>query len=240
MNKLVGFVASVLLLAATGFAQGFWQKKAPGQWTLRECETMLNDSPWAKSRTIGDVLIEDLEKAGSIEGREGRPWITYTARFWSAAPVRQAFVRQRQLSKNFIALPPEQKRSVAERNDRILSMEFADRIVLAVDYATNVDSYRRDLARYWQTRPGSAWSMDTILITGRGRMPPLDVQVVPGEGGQFFIHFPRTVNGQPVVSPGDKNISLEFIHPEIGVLRTERMLFNFKVKDMTASGAAVY
>jgi hypothetical protein len=240
MNTRVGLVLMALLLAATAFAQGFWQKKAPGAWTLRECAMLLTDSPWAKSRTIGDVLIEDLEKAGSIEGREDRPWITYAARFWSATPMRQAFVRQRQLSKDFNILPPEQKRSVAERNDIILGMEFPDRIVLAVDYATNVDSYRRDLARYWQTRPASAWSMDTFLITGRGRIPPLDVRVVQGEGGQFALHFPRTVNEQPVVGPGDKNISLEFVHPNVGVLQTERMLFNFKVKEMTVAGATVY
>jgi hypothetical protein len=240
MSMRIGLVLSALLLTATGFAQGFWQKKAPGDWTSRECEMLLADSPWAKSRTIGSVLIEDIEKAGSIDGREGYPWIAYTARFWSARPVRLASVRQRQLSKDFIALPQEQKRSVAERNERLLNMEFPGRSVVVVVYATNVDAYRRDLARFWQTRPAATWSMDTFLITGRGRIPPLDVQVIPGEGGQFEIHFPRTVEGQPVVSPSDKTISLEFIHPDIGVLRTERILFNFKVKDMIVDGTAVY
>ena len=240
MRTRIRLVPFALLLTATGFAQGFWQKKAPGDWTLRECEKLLTDSPWAKSRTIGDVLIEDLEKAGSIDGREGHPWIAYTARFWSAPPVRQAFVRQRQLSKDFLALLPEQKRSVTEGNDRILSTEFPDRIVLLVAYATNVDSYRRDLARFWQTRPAAIWSMDTFLITGRGRIPPLEVQVVPGEGGQFELHFPRTANGQPVISSSDKTVSLEFIHPDVGVLRTERILFSFKVKEMIFGGAAVY
>jgi len=240
MSARIGIMLLALSLTATGFAQGFWQKKAPGTWTPRECELLFLDSPWAKSRTIGDVLIEDLEKAGSIEGREGRPWITYTARFWSALPVRQAFVRLRQLSKDFSSLPPEQQRNVGERNDRILGLEFPDRIVLAVDYSTNVDSYRRDLARYWQTRPTSAWSMDTFLNTGRGRIAPLDVQVLMGEGGVFALHFPRSLDGQPVIRPDAKNISLEIVHPDIGMLRSERMLFTFKVKDMSVAGAAVY
>jgi hypothetical protein len=240
MSTRIGLVLLALLLTASGFAQGFWQKKAPGDWTSRECEMLLTDSPWAKSRTIGDVLIEDMEKAASIEGREGHPWIVYTARFWSARPLRQASVRQRQLSKDFIALPPEQKRIVAERNDRILNMEFPGRIVVVVVYATNVDSYKRDLARFWQTRPVAIWSMDTFLITARGRIPPLDVQVVPGEGGQFELHFPRTVDGQPVVSPSDKTISLEFIHPDIGMLRTERIHFNFKVKDMIVGSTTIF
>ena len=195
MNTRMGLVLMALLLAATAFAQGFWQKKAPGAWTSRECEMLLTDSPWAKSRTIGDVLIEDLEKAGSIEGREGRPWITYTARFWSATPVRQAFVRQRQLSKDFHipASGAEADRGRTERPHSQHGISLTGSSWRSI-YATNVDSYRRDLARYWQTRPAAIWSMDTFLITGRGRIPPLDVQVVPGEGGQFATSFPP--NGQ--------------------------------------------
>lgn len=240
MRTRIIHVPLALLLTASVFAQGFWQKKTPEKWTQGECEKLLTDSPWAKNRTIGNVIIEDLEKAGSIDGRESQPWITYRARFWSALPVRQAFVRLRQFSKDFIALPPEQKRSVVEQNDRILSAEFPDRIVILVAYATNVDSYRRDLARFWQTRPPAIWSMDTFLVTGRGRIPPLAVQVVPGEGGQFELHFPRTVDGQPVIGASDKNVSLEFVHPDVGVLRTERILFSFKVKEMIVGSAALY
>jgi len=240
MSTRVALVPLVLLLTSVGFAQGFWQKKAPGEWSAQECEKLLTDSPWAKSRTVGDVLIEEIGKPASVDGREGHPWIAYAARFWSARPVRQAFVRQLQLAKGFISLSPEQKLSIEEQNDRILSMEFPDRIVLTVVCSTNVESYKRDLVRFWQTRPAALWTMDTFLITGKGRIPPLGVGVAPGAGGQFELHFPRTIDRQPVVSPSDKSISLEFVHPDIGVLRTERLLFNFKVKEMILAGEVIY
>jgi hypothetical protein len=240
MSTRIALVLLALLPAVAGFAQGFWQKKAPGQWSARECESLLTDSPWAKSRILGDVLIEDLEKPGSIEGREGHPWISYTARFWSAQPVRQAYVRQLRLSKDFLALLPERKQTAEESHQRLLNTEFSDRIVLMIVCTTNFDAYKRDLIRYWQTRPGALWAMDTFLITSKGRIPPLAVGVVPGEGGQFELHFPRTLNKQPVVGPADKSISIEFIHPDTGVLRTERILFNFKVKDMILGGVPIY
>jgi hypothetical protein len=114
MSMSIRLVALVLLLTSAGFAQGFWQKKAPGEWSPKECEKVLTDSPWAKSRTIGDVMIEEIGKPESVDGREGHPWVAYTARFWSALPVRQALVRQLQLTKDFVSMSPERKRCVVE------------------------------------------------------------------------------------------------------------------------------
>jgi hypothetical protein len=233
-------VALALSLASAGFVQGFWQKKKPEEWSARECEKLLVDSPWAKSRTFGNVLIEQIGDPSSVEGREGNPWIAYTARFWSARPVREAFVRQLRLAKEFRSLPPEKKTSAEEAHARILAEEFSDRIVVMIVYSTNVESYRRDLARHWQTRPAALWVMDTFLISGFGRIPPLGVRVVPGEGGQFELLFPRAVDGRPVVGPADKSISLEFVHPDMGVLRTERVHLDFKVKDMILDGQPVF
>jgi hypothetical protein len=37
-----------LLLLLLGFADSFWEIKAPADWTLAELQTMLSDSPWAQ------------------------------------------------------------------------------------------------------------------------------------------------------------------------------------------------
>ena len=166
--------------------------------------------------------------------------MSYSARFWSARPVRQAYVRQLQSARDFISLPPDQKLSIEAQNERMLRAEYPDRIVLVVICATNVDSYKRDLIRYWQTRPPAQWAMDTFLLTGKGRIKPLGVAVAPGAGDQLELNFPRSIDGQPVVSPKDKSISVELVHPDIGVLRSERILFTYKVKDMTLGGKAIY
>lgn len=230
----------MLWLAISGFAQGFWEKKTPASWSAQECRKLLTDSPWAKSRTLGDVLIEEIGKEASVDGREGHPWMTYSARFWSARPMREAYVRQLQSAKEFLSLPPEQKQSLEAQNDLMLRAEYSDRVVLVLICATNVDSYKRDLIRYWQTRAPALWAMDTFLLTGKGRIKPLGVAVAPGAGDQLEINFPRAIDGQPVIGPNDKSISLELVHPDIGVLRSERLLFNYKVKDMTLGGRIIF
>ncbi len=230
----------VLWLVAAAFAQGFWEKKPSAEWSPRECEKLLTDSPWAKSRVLGNVLIEEIGNPSSVDGREGNPWLAYSARFWSARPVRQAYVRQLRLAKDFLALPPDQKQKIEAQNDRMLSAEYSDRIVLVVGCSTNVESYKRDLVRYWQTRPPAMWAIDTFLLSSKGRIPPLGVAVAQGAGDQLELTFPRVISGQPVVGPNDKSISLEFVHPNIGVLRSERILFSFKVKEMTMDGKAVF
>jgi hypothetical protein len=240
MRTRICMIPLILLLTSAGFAQSFWQKKTPQEWSVRECEKLLTDSPWAKSKTIGDVLIEDLEKSASVDGREGNPWVTYTARFWSALPVRQAFVRQTQASREFLSLAPEQKRSVDEQNSRVLGAEFPDHIVLIVTIASNVESYKRDLLRVWQARPASQWAMDTFLMAGKNRVPPLDVRVATEVGMQLQIRFPRILNRQAIVDPGVTSLSLELVHPNVGVLRSERLLFTFKVKEMMLGGVAIY
>lgn len=37
-----------LLLLLLGFADSFWETKAPADWTLAELQTLLSDSPWAQ------------------------------------------------------------------------------------------------------------------------------------------------------------------------------------------------
>lgn len=227
-------------LAFAGAVQGFWEKKQPPEWSPQECKKLLTDSPWAKNRTLGNVLIEEIGNPASVDGREGNPWISYTARFWSARPVRQAYVRQLQSAKDFLALPPGQKRSIEAQNELMLKAEFADRVVVVLVCTTNVDSYKRDIIRYWQSRPPSLWAADTFLLTGRGRIKPLGVAVAPGAGDQLELNFPRTVEGRPVIDARDKSISVELVHPDIGVLKSERLLFNYRVKDMTLAGKIIY
>ncbi len=240
MTAWFAFVTLFLWCTVSAFAQGFWEKKPVSEWSPRECQKLLTDSPWAKSRVLGDVLIEQIGDPSSVDGREGNPWLSYAAKFWSARPVRQAYVRQLRLAKDFQALPQEQKQKIEEQNERMLSAEYSDRIVLVVGFSTNVESYRRDLIRYWQTRPSAIWATDTFLLAGKGRISPLGVAVAPGVGDQLELTFPRSSDGQPVVGPNDKSISLEFVHPNIGVLKSERMLFNFKIKDMTVAGKPVF
>jgi len=220
-------------------AQGFWAKKDWRQWSERECRKILEDSPWARSRIIGVSVLRETGQTAPVDGRVSEPQITYVAQLWSALPVRQAAIRRVQLDSNFAKLPESDRKALEERHNRVLEADFADRIVIKVLISTNVPQYVQDLSRYLQNRPGDLWKQDTFLIAGSQRVPPAEVRVSP-DGSEFQLIFPRHVNGQPVIRPGDKSFSLEFVHPTTGPLREQRVLLEFKVADLTMNQQTLF
>jgi Spy/CpxP family protein refolding chaperone len=226
-------LALAMLLAGTAAQGQFWTKKAYGEWSKQDCGKMLNDSPWAQSRTLGRVFIQKMYEDAAVPGRDQTPQITYTVRLLSAPPVRQAMVRLAQLNAEYARLTPEQKADLDARHKQLVEEAFADRIVVQVVYSTTALAYRSELATRWQAQAEEVLKQEINLITERGRVPPARVFVGGGAGGEIQLIFPRTVNGRPVIEVGDKNVSVEFQHPTVGVLSGERIFVEFKVKNMT-------
>ena len=228
---------AILFLPLSLSAEGFWIKKDFTGWSVRECTKLLNDSPWAKSQTITEIFIEQIgEQPSSVPGREHAPRITYLAQIWSAAPIRQAVVRQARLRPEFNKLPAPQRQAIEGQQVSVLEQKFPDRIVVRVEYSTTVPAYERALASYWQTRSLGAWNQDTFLSGRSGRQSPVDVQVSSGAGGDFVLVFAREINGEPVIGPKDKSFFIELQCPAIEKLPAQRLLIEFKLKDMAFKG----
>jgi hypothetical protein len=221
-------------------AEGFWAKKDFTEWSARECAKLLNDSPWAKSQTITEIFIEEIGEPGSVPSREHAPQITYLAQIWSAEPIREAMVRQARLAPEFKKLPDPQREAMEAQQARLLEQSYPDHIVVRIEYSTTVPAYERALASYWQTRPRGAWVQDTFLSSSSGRRSPVDVQVGGGAGGYFVLVFARAVNGEPVIGPRDKSFTLELQCPPIEKLPGQRLLMEFKLKDMAFKGRPVF
>lgn len=236
--------SSVMLLAlavmATAAEAQFWAKKAYGEWSRQDCGKMLNDSPWAQSRTLGRVFIQRLEEEAEVPGRDQTPQITYTVRLLSAPPIRQAMVRLAQLNPEYAKLTPEQKAELDARHKKMMSDTFADRVVVQILFSTTALAYRSELASRWQAQAEEVLKQEMYLITARGRFPPARVFVGAGAGGEIQLIFPRMVGGRPVIEAGDKNVALEFQHPTVGVLTGERMYVEFKVKNMVVNNALLF
>jgi hypothetical protein len=64
------------------------------------------------------------------------------------------------------------------------------------------------------------------------------VRYVPGGGTrpEFDLYFPRQINGQPVLLPEDKNVSVELMHPTIGTLPSQRIFVEFRTAKMSVGG----
>src|SRR5262245_4951281 len=92
-----------LLLAV----QAQWEKKPYAQWSEKEAQKVLNDSPWAKTQVFSSPYEMFRSPVGNApqpgrQGRAGDPTagtpaqsihINFRVRLLSARPIRQAFSR---------------------------------------------------------------------------------------------------------------------------------------------------
>ncbi len=220
-------------------AQDFWVKRNFDQWSLEECLRLLRDSPWTKSVTFTRVFIQSSAQAAAVPGRDDTPQITYAAQIWSAAPIRQAAVQRTRLSKEYASLNEQMRQETEANAASLLKDAFSDRIEIRVEFSTTTPAYEQPLAAYWQNRPSAIWQQDTFLITATGKHPPAQV-CKEGLAGYFVLVFARTVDGRPVIGATDKGFSLDFYSPAVGVLPTEHVLLDFRLKEMTIRGIPVF
>ena len=252
-------VATLLVsLSALAWAQSndFWVKKDYKQWNEKECRRLLENSPWAQDFTVTKTEITALQAPAlnspintgtggttnpGERGRENNAHIQYRVQFRSALPVRQALVRMQQLANNYDQMPTEQKQMFDERAGKLLQADFSNIIAVHVGYSSNIPLYDRELANYWQVQTNDQLKNTSFLIGPQGqKIPPARFTTTTGAGREFTFYFPRSVDGQPLVTTRDKTLKLEFVHPRISNEKEERVLLEFKVDKMLMNGAAVY
>ena len=167
--------------------------------------------------------------------------LAYTIQIRSALPVRQALVRRAQLQQNYDRMPAEDRQRFDQEIERFLAEDFSDRVVILVMFDSNVDLDRRDVVRHWQAQSTQTLKNSVFLIGSKGRKAELQDFMLANPNGQAFqLTFPRKVDGQELVGPGDKNLMLEFIHPATTRKPERRALVEFKVKKMLVDGQLEY
>ncbi len=233
MKRIILFLFPTLFLAGNLAisASEFWEKKDYSQWTERECKKMLEDSPWAKTYTI--------ESLGAYE---------YSIQLRSALPIRKAIVRQMQIASKYKDLPKEQRQQFDKRAEEYLSTTYPDMIVMYLKGGPNPEKLHRaaatsvQLLRYWQTQTTEMLKNTVYLIRASGdKVPILQYNVSQGDECAFQFLFPRQYQGQPVLGPEDKSLTLEFYYPTSPSYNsTERAFVEFKTAKMLINGKLEY
>jgi len=264
MRKTAGWVLAALLLAsAAAGAAEFWEQKKYTQWSKKDVDKMLNDSPWTQDFEDTDVNIDPLQSpalssgpplnesgAGAPEtgdtdvglrARESVARLRYIFQIRSALPVRQALVRRAQLQQDYERMPAEQRRIFDQQSEQFLSGDFSNRVVIFVSFDSNIDFDKRELARHWQTQSTEMLKNSVYLIGSKGRKAELQEFTLANPSGQAFqFTFPRVVDGEELAGLDDKSLQLEFIHPGIRGKKERRVLVEFKVKKMLLDGQLEY
>lgn len=216
MRRAFVLVLVALALALPAGAQ-FWEKKESSQWSKSECEKMLRDSPWARSKSLSRATIRTLQEGSDVAGRDSNLVVTYTALLWSARPVREAVVRQAQLDPNYARLSAAEKKTLDERHQRLLNTDFSQVVVVRLSYGSNAQEYDLDLARHWQQQSPAQLQQAVYLLIGKRRVNASEVRIAQGAGRDIYLVFPRVVEGQSILGPADSRLALELEHPNVGL-----------------------
>jgi len=248
-KALISLAGIICLVSLAASGTEFWEKKKFHQWSEGEVKKLLTDSPWAHEYVVSEVHIDappasfgaDSNAEANTREREQQPQMIYRVQFRSALPIRQALVRRAQLQQGYDQLPAEQKKGFDQQAEKFLAEEFPEQVVIYVSFDTNVNLDLREAARYWQTQTTEKLKNSAYLIGAKGAKAQLQDFTLADQGGQAFqFTFPRTVEGQALAASQDKELQLEFIHPNIRGRGEKRVLVKFNIKNMVLDSQLEY
>ncbi len=248
MRTGVSFALVFLLLTAlTGEAViGQKQEESWKEWTKADAEKILNHSPWGQQQVdtdLSEMFYQPTTDARTSGGRAPNAGsrleqgatnqetkLTYGIRFFSARPVRQAFIRIIQLRQK--DLEPD----VIERMNNFAELPSADSIIITV---TIEGTDKRSLGKVMQIISSAATGTlknTTYLERNDGKRLFLEEYVPPGKDGfgARFI-FPRIVNERQFLTPEIRDV--RFVS-EFGT--TIKLNMRFNVADMMVNGKLEY
>jgi hypothetical protein len=223
------YLRAVLIVIVAGLfgaihAQNDLPKKPFSEWTKKEIEKILNDSPWATQREVRIKFDKETQKAaGSYSGvsaaaaaqadtevsSQAPVDFVFTVRLRSALPVRQAMVRLKNLETNTEKMTGEQRAAFDKQTRGLLECPAC-----AANYVVTLSSKSKNSpgadAVYTTFKGGRLTDLQRYVYIANERgdrrslvffVPPK----APGEEAVFF--FPRAdEKGTPLLTPANKEL----------------------------------
>jgi len=194
------FIISISFL----WAADFWADKDYTSWTEKECETVLNKSPWVFSSSLSQVNSFSM---GMGETERERT-VTFRFRMLSAKPIRMAFGQLQLLGKPGDAAVGDQMKQMVE-----MPPDKDNRIAVQVDFSVRPagDSSAREIHSFLLGAHLSDFRDNTYLGSSEKDLVPLLEYRPPNpkQPNAVFI-FPRLDDKEvPFFSGNEKWISLK-------------------------------
>jgi hypothetical protein len=240
MKKKIA-IALITLMAAAAVAQKK-DEKSWAEWSKKDAEKILTDSPWSKAQTDTDTSemfyspTNDPRRTGvsstpTTGARIGEGAvnsavnITFQVRFFSARPVRQALARMMEINNK----PPD---DVVAKLHQFAEMQSTNSIIVTVTFASPDQRYSGIVMQQFNSAATGSLKNDAYLQRADGKQLFLEEYVPPGKDGfgARFI-FLREVDGEPFVK--DANGDLRFYAKYPNGIKIDR---RFKLADMMYQG----
>jgi hypothetical protein len=248
MQRIVTVLLLICVLTLNANAQ---KKLKPWtEWSEKETQKMLSDSPWGQTQTdtnTSEMFYSETGRPSTQRGASSRPLdspgtsgsdrtnqgalnqainTNYRIRLLTAKPIRQAIARQAQLQNPQLA---EQLKAFAEQ-------QTDKYIVVAVNYDSTDQRFTANRMQIFNSINTGVLKNNTYLETKDGQRIFLQQYIAPindGMGAKFV--FPRTLNNEP------------FVTPQSGYLRfysdidtNIKLNMRFKVSEMIYDGKLEY
>ena len=249
MRKLAMAILVAALFAPSMLAQ---KLKSWDQWSQKDAQKILDDSAWGRTQTDTDASQMFYSPTSQPPGRglgtratsndssrtsQGATNqavnLNYRIRFFTAKPVRQAFVRLMELSQ------PNLPKETLERLNQFANLHSDQYIIVAVTFDSTDRRYSGPAEQAFGTATAEILKNDTYLERKDGKRLFLTEYVAPGKDGfgARFI-FPRTMDGQPFLSPdsGEVRFYSQFAIGSTGL----KLNMRYKVSDMIYDGQLEY
>ena len=239
--EILSIAATLLVLGlATAMAQ-----KADQQWTdwsKKEAQKMLDDSPWGRIQTETDTRemmfsptagagTSSVNSARSVSGANNQSInLTFHVRFFSARPIRQALARMMEIENETL------KADQLTRLHNFGEMKSSDSIIITVSFDSPDGRYSGPAIQAFGSNTTGTLKNDCYLQRSDGKQLFLQEYVPPGKDGfgARFI-FSRDLGGQPFIN--DKSGEIRFYVKFRDLAKIDR---RFKVADMMYQGQLEY
>ena len=242
MNRTaISFLTALLLLLTLLTATAQQKGKAWSEWSKKEAEKMLNDSPWAQTQTETDTSqmfysptsdprlgARTTSTTGTRVGEGATNQavnVNFHVRIFSARPIRQALVRLMWIQQT----PPAE---VAQKMTNFAELQSSDSIIVTVTFDSNDQRYSGTVMQAFNSAVTATLKNDTYLERNDGKRLFLEEYVPPGKDGfgARFI-FLRELDGQPFITKD--TVQVRFYAQYTNGPKIDR---RFKVADMIYQG----
>lgn len=242
MSFVTAFAFLLALTAATAQKQG----KPWTDWSKKDAEQMLNNSPWAQTQTDTDTSqmfyspttdprMTGVRNTSTTDSRLGQGAtnqavsVKFQVRFFSARPIRQALVRLMQLQQK---PTPE----AAQKMANFAEVESKDSIIVTVTVESTDQRYSASVMQAFNSAATGTLKNNTYLERSDGKRLFLEEYVPPGKdgfGARFiFLRYP---DEQAFITPNTAEV--RFYTQFSNDLKVDR---RFKIGDMLYLGALEY
>jgi hypothetical protein len=240
MKKTITLLALACALAVTLAAQK--SEKSWTEWTQKDVDKILSDSPWAQTQVETDTSEMFWRPQDSTTAAATNPNprndrgqlnqatdVKYRIRFLSARPIRQAFARKMLLTSG----SPD--REGMERLRLFAEMPPSDKIIIAVTFESKDGRFSGAAMQAFNAATTATLKNNTYLEMN-GKRVFVEEYAPPGrEGFGALFSFPRADAGGPIITPeiGDVRFVSE-------VARNVKLNMKFKAAQMNYQGKAEY